>query len=426
LYLDADERLAVDAKEEIRRSLEDADASAYYCVVRSEEHLPRGTVHSVVRYPRLFRRLKGIRFEGRVHEQIAPSIQRAGCTIYSSAIVIEHLGYAQPEEIIKEKCLRNSQQLRVHLKEHPEDCYARFQYGNTLNILGRTDEAMQELRIASKAPNIPGQVRVSVLNALASLSLDDGRFVDALKYATESLKIAPSQVTARWIAATVHTKQHNSVMALAMLEEVVTIQNDSERFMKLSSGTDDDIPFEALYMRIGYCHEQSGLRDEAAQAYFEALKANPDAIPARQRFLENIDAETDSSVAVKQLAWLVQHVGELPEVLHQLARSYQKLGNFAAARMLLERVDSLTPATDGTIALWMDYHLANGDIPKAMELYAHAEQTGISTLEYQKAALRLALHQHNLARAVVHLERMAQGVTRQVVRRSGAANASGL
>jgi len=423
LYLDADERLAVDAKEELRRSVGDPDALAYYCVVRSEEHLPRGTVHSVARYPRLFRRLKGICFEGRVHEQIAPSIQRAGYTILPSGIVIEHLGYAQSEEIINEKCLRNSKLLRVHLKEHPDDFYARFQYGNTLNILGHTDEALRELRIASKAPNIPGQVRVSVLNALASLSLDVSRFVDARKYATESLKLAPSQVTARWIAASVHTKQHNSAMASVLLEEIVAIQNDSQRFVKLTSGTDDDIPFEALYCHIGYCYEQSGLKAEAARAYFEALKANPVTVRARQRFLENVDAETDSSVAVEQLEWLVHHVGESPEVLHQLARSYQKQGNFPAARKLLERVDSLIPAKEETFPLWMDFYLASGDIPKAMEFYAHAEQTGINTLEYQKAALRLALQQHDLARAVVHLERMAQGVTHHTVRPSAAANA---
>ena len=56
LYLDADERVTPEACSEIRRVIARRDAAAFYCLLRSEEKLPDGVVHSLASYPRLFRR----------------------------------------------------------------------------------------------------------------------------------------------------------------------------------------------------------------------------------------------------------------------------------------------------------------------------------------------------------------------------------
>ena len=74
LYLDADERLVAGQESIISELLGNKSAAAYNVIVRNTLSLPSGTSVQRMPYPRLFRRTAGVRFEGRVHEQIAPAI----------------------------------------------------------------------------------------------------------------------------------------------------------------------------------------------------------------------------------------------------------------------------------------------------------------------------------------------------------------
>ena len=67
---------------------------------------PRGNVISSVGHVRLFRNDPRIRWDHRIHEQIATSIEDAGGRIAPSDVVITHHGYADPAEL-KRKLERN-------------------------------------------------------------------------------------------------------------------------------------------------------------------------------------------------------------------------------------------------------------------------------------------------------------------------------
>src|SRR5271169_6342956 len=87
LMLDADERLAPGQEEALRACCGDGSASAYMLQVRSRSTLPTGVAVHVMPYARLFRNDRAFRFEGTIHEQITPSIGRAGGKIVSSGIL---------------------------------------------------------------------------------------------------------------------------------------------------------------------------------------------------------------------------------------------------------------------------------------------------------------------------------------------------
>jgi glycosyltransferase involved in cell wall biosynthesis len=80
------------------------------------------------RYTRIFRRHAKIRYEGRIHEQIRPSIESAGYTVIDNEILIRHYGYS---EINPEKIKRNIMLLEKELSEKPNDTWIKYHLAET-------------------------------------------------------------------------------------------------------------------------------------------------------------------------------------------------------------------------------------------------------------------------------------------------------
>ena len=137
LVLDADERLAHGAPT-VREAVAATGADGLDC--RLVSVLPPGEPSPTIAawYCRLFRRRAGVCFEGRVHEQIAPSIVRAGGRIARSAVNVMHLGYATPSPA---KVARNLRLLRQQLAERPGHAFTLLSLGLTLSTAGEWREA---------------------------------------------------------------------------------------------------------------------------------------------------------------------------------------------------------------------------------------------------------------------------------------------
>jgi glycosyltransferase involved in cell wall biosynthesis len=75
------------------------------------------------KYTRIFRNDKRIRFEGKIHEQIRPSIDEAGYDIACSSIEIMHYGYS---EINEEKNERNKRIINKEIEDDPKDDYKKY------------------------------------------------------------------------------------------------------------------------------------------------------------------------------------------------------------------------------------------------------------------------------------------------------------
>lgn len=91
---------------------------------------------------RLFRRLPGVQFEGRIHEQIAPSIQKLGLPIAMLDARIFHYGYRESEVAEKRKHERTISLLRMALNENPDDDFQQFNLANAYYTAARYEEAL--------------------------------------------------------------------------------------------------------------------------------------------------------------------------------------------------------------------------------------------------------------------------------------------
>ncbi len=222
LWMDADERLRPEEHGRLRRLIErSAAVDAYFVPIRSET--PTGA--QVTRAHRLFRNHKGIRFSGRIHEQVSPSFARARAREGPSAdFTIDHLGYNFSADKLRSKYERNLRLLEAVKRRNPRDAYVRFCLAQAQMLLGRSAEAEKEIRAAlGQAPSepiskrLPDDIRAAAFNNLAQCALDRGAPEEALQRCAESLAICPKQVTAQLMAYRAHRQLGRSEPALQAL-----------------------------------------------------------------------------------------------------------------------------------------------------------------------------------------------------------------
>ncbi|GAB1430470.1 hypothetical protein MASR2M18_13030 [Ignavibacteria bacterium] len=259
LYLDADERLHEDAKLHLRNLLVTLpdEIGALICTIisphrqaddSSEEH--RGG------YPRIFRRLPGIAFHGRVHEQITPALLGSGKQIALSDVVILHLGYNQSREILEQKTKRNYELLLRHVREEPENAYAWFQLGQTLSRMGLTKQAEDALRFAIELGSLTPTISAVATAALAQIAGNSRRFAEALQWAEQSLQFAPEQLYARHLRAySLHHLGRNKEAEREFLELLERRKNYNS---KIHSGFDVFIPEDAVLQGLADSRKNIG------------------------------------------------------------------------------------------------------------------------------------------------------------------------
>ncbi|HSR13026.1 MAG TPA: glycosyltransferase family 2 protein, partial [Thermodesulfobacteriota bacterium] len=118
LWLDADDRMdpqevrklgLLKAKLDVRKN------QAYYLVLNSQSPIDGETLFHQMR---LFPKIPGALFEGRVHEQIFEVLARLGVRLIPTDIVIRHIGYPDVATSVK-KTERNLAILRQALNEEP-------------------------------------------------------------------------------------------------------------------------------------------------------------------------------------------------------------------------------------------------------------------------------------------------------------------
>ncbi len=83
---------------------------------------------STHRYTRIFRRHPEIYYEGSIHEQIRPSIERCGYRVENVDITIMHYGYSHPE---LEKQERNKAMLEQEISSGAESGWLSYHLANT-------------------------------------------------------------------------------------------------------------------------------------------------------------------------------------------------------------------------------------------------------------------------------------------------------
>jgi tetratricopeptide (TPR) repeat protein len=275
LWMDADERLRPEEHGRLRRLIEqNASEDAFSVPIRSET--PTGA--QVTRAHRLFRNRKGIRFSGRIHEQVSPSFARTGAREGPCAdFTIDHLGYNFSADKLRRKYERNLRLLSAAKRQDPRDAYVRYCLGQALMLLGNTAAAENEIRAAlGQVPSepvskrLPDDIRAAAFNNLAECALGRGAPEEALQRCAESLGICPKQVTAHLMAYYVHRELRRPEQALQAL---IAADRLLDHPMAGGSATEVTMDRAELWSAMGQSQLQLGQPAQARHSFQRALAA---------------------------------------------------------------------------------------------------------------------------------------------------------
>lgn len=408
LYLDADERLDQRHKKTIRLLIRDRHVSAYNVIIAGDHATEKGSVSQANSYPRLFRNLPGIRFEGRVHEQLWPSLQRTNSIVRQSDVVIHHLGYASGYDVVRDKALRNLELLRRQVFDTPSDAYAWFQIGNTLVVLKQYEPAREPL-LKALTLGVDKSVTTSCLNLLAEVELRAGRMEQAIAHLTHSIQLGPKQLMAHWFLALIYSdlkKNEEALQALTVVEKNLNAPA-SARARHISA--DLDLRREDVLFRKAQVLENAGALTNALEAYAQLLPFAQLAEPALQGILRCADKSPAESVTVlKRISERVPGSDVLALLLAKMAVQREE---FESAITYAEKYLTHNPCHTEAVLLAVQAYSRLGEIQRAEEIYETAVLSGVREFQLYKAGLTLALAREDIAAAFERLELMTRTTT---------------
>ena len=145
LFLDADERLVAESQAGLRAGIERGRFD--YATVAIESLVGGETL--ITRAIRLYRNYPGLRFLGRVHEQIAPALHdleaRFPLRRAEADIRLIHLGYDPALFAARGKEERNARLVDVELSERGDNAYVRLKAGEALFARGKFEAALEPI-----------------------------------------------------------------------------------------------------------------------------------------------------------------------------------------------------------------------------------------------------------------------------------------
>lgn len=187
LWIDADETVDPASWNAIQEGLMRPQFGGYYLDIvnyMDESGENACYIHAPVR---LFRLLPETTFEGRIHEQIIPSLDRMGLPCASlKGAKIHHFGYRPSDMAEKRKAERAIRMLEREVRESPGDAFQWFNLANAYSVVQRHEDAIQAARkcIALLDPrNAYASLAYQILSCALTLS---GRPAEALSVCEEA------------------------------------------------------------------------------------------------------------------------------------------------------------------------------------------------------------------------------------------------
>ncbi len=229
LFIDADERLVDGAA--LRKALHSAPAqTGGFYLIRRDTYLhhktfKRGKIPTLI--VRAFRRRSGIRYEGIVHEVVAPAIVRANLQIeLAQHAFLDHaIDRQSPDHVLNKQ--RHYLALIDRALESGENAWLTYQKAKTHWFLNQGDIAIPLFQ--SLAQNAVAEFRPACLNNLASIHISQGECAEAGHLLKRSLALQPRAAATSLLLGDVLLKQDRPREAL---RHYSSLSSNSRRYAR--------------------------------------------------------------------------------------------------------------------------------------------------------------------------------------------------
>jgi tetratricopeptide (TPR) repeat protein len=330
LWFDADDRLDPSEGQKLaalKKYLRPAKDRAYMLKINSAT---RQTGDRLSFQVRIFPNLPGLHFENRIHEQIAPSIERAGIVIESVDILIRHTGYHEINDTLA-KLRRNLSILLEESTAGNVTSSQRFFIASTYFGLGEYEQCIEHIKAARALGDSQSWLKDSYSLASDSyLKLD--RIEDALAELEQGVAAFPDKGLMHYLLGVACLRANKIEAAIAALARAMHLGIKVETF---------SIPshiYELLPYFYGMALEKAGRLQEAAEAYKASLAVKPEGLQA-----------------IMALGMVLLQTGKIDEALLHLTTAKDMSGTVNVPLWLsLAKINSYRKSPEKAHALYLD------------------------------------------------------------------------
>lgn len=193
LWLDADDvvpEASLGPIAALKRGMPDR---VYNFIVRNQRP---GNTGTEFRQARMFPNRTELRFERRIHEQIMPSALRAGFSLETCDIVIEHHGYANPV-LLKKKAARNIALLLEEYPRYAPDIVMASEIADSYSLTGDDENAALWYAKVLEIPEVGKRMPVMAGHAhygIGNICSRGENYTEAIEHFNETLILTPWRV----------------------------------------------------------------------------------------------------------------------------------------------------------------------------------------------------------------------------------------
>jgi glycosyltransferase involved in cell wall biosynthesis len=368
LCLDADEIVLPESEGRITDAIV-GGADAYYVRIESRVKSRAGKVF-VNFVPRLFRKLEGVLFEGRVHEQIYPSLKRAGAKVEVSDIVLKHAGYTLSEHDLAEKAERNAKLLKKDLEVNPGDALTLFHLGEAYSMVDDYEHAAEYYRMALKAGELPREIFCVVLQNLGSALVKLGSYEDALVMLRRALEVDAGLLSAHLVMASGLYGMRKFARAEKEIMTYISRSQDTGRTRRLRLGHEPDIP--AALVLLARCRLARKNIDGAKKALKGSLGMDEASGDAHRLMGMIAFEEMKFGQAAVHYEEAVKASPAEDKLYFELARAYVACGSTDKAAATIDRAVKMGIASAGLLRCLGVVRIKKKDFDGAIEAYQDA------------------------------------------------------
>lgn len=173
-----------------------------------------------VTHPRLFRRVPGLAWRGRVHEQLVPGPESPAIESVPCEIEVEHVGYRDLPGV-RRKLQRNIRLLQMDYAVDPGNPSTLFHLGVSHTRVGTFNEGRKHLLQLAQSHCGELEVMRRVFAALSELSLSDAKPQEALDILQQGLAFFPNDEYLLYQMAQALYEVHRYDEACTLLHQVM-------------------------------------------------------------------------------------------------------------------------------------------------------------------------------------------------------------
>ena len=345
-WMDADDTIDEANGRELRELLRKPHQSSTMGFVM-QVHCPSGSAPSpyatptAVDHVKLFRNDPRIRFSGRIHEQLLPSIRRLQGEVVWTELFVCHSGSdtSAAGRILKRE--RDLRILKLELEDDPDSTFTLFNIGMTLLDAGRAEEALDPLARSLQLAEVGDSHLRKIYALLCQAYAECGRPTTALRTALQGLQVCPGDGELLFRCGALHQVMGSWAEAERCFLSV--IRADAERHF---SSVDRGIFGIKAWHNLAIVYGQQGRPALQADAWRKVIDYDPNNWAAWREWLFALAAAKDIK-AIDQLA-LRDASAPLPTHIVPLARAvaYIARGNPSAAVAELETAWTDTESID--------------------------------------------------------------------------------